>query len=77
MGYLVVSPCMGSSGDALAYAASLPAGYQIVTCSATSPFVELTAQQKTDLFIEGHMLGWAVGVVMIIAWAISYVRRAL
>ena len=77
MGYLVVSPCMGNSGDAVAYAAPLPAGYQIVTCSATSPFVELTVQQKTDLFLEGHMLGWAVASVMVIAWSISYVRRAL
>lgn len=77
MGYLVVSPCMNNSGDAVAYAASLPVGYQIVTCSATSPFVELTVQQKTDLFLEGHALGWAVAGVMVIAWAISYVRRAL
>lgn len=77
MGYIVVSPCMSTAGDAAAYAASLPAGYQIVTCSATSPFVELTTEQKTQQFMEGHELGWAVAGVMVIAWGISYLRRAL
>lgn len=77
MGYAVVSPCLPSASDAATYAAPLPPGYQVVSCSATSPFYELTPQQKADFFSEGLTLGWAVGAVMVAAWAVHILRRAI
>lgn len=77
MGYLVSSPCMATASDATAYASSLPAGYQILACTSTSSFVELTPQQKLDMFLEGSAVGSAVVVVWVIAWSFFILRRAL
>lgn len=77
MGYLVVSQCYQTLEDAQAMAASFSSGYQVVACSATSPFVELTADQKAQMFQNGMELGAAVSVVLVIAWAFTAMRRAL
>lgn len=77
MGYLVVSQCYQTLDDAQAMAASFSSGYQLVACSATSPFVELTADQKAHMFQNGMELGASVSVVLVIAWAFAAMRRAL
>lgn len=77
MGYLVVSQCYQNLEDAQAVAASFSSGYQVVACSATSPFVELTPDQKAQMFQNGMELGGAVSVVLVIAWAFTAMRRAL
>lgn len=77
MGYLVVSQCFQTLEDAQAMAASFSSGYQVVACSATSPFVELTPDQKAQMFQNGMELGGAVSVVLVIAWAFTAMRRAL
>ena len=77
MGYLVVSQCYQNLVDAQAVAASFSSGYQVVACSATSPFVELTPDQKAQMFQNGMELGGAVSVVLVIAWAFTAMRRAL
>lgn len=77
MGYVVVSPCLQTSADALNYAGPLPPGYQLLSCTSTSSFVELTPQQKTDLFVEGSTLGAAVSAVWAIAWCFVAIRRAI
>lgn len=76
MGYAVVSSCYQMYSDA-ATASSQFAGSQVVTCTATSPFYELTNDQKLDQFVEGNLYGWAVVGAMCAAWVISYLRRAL
>lgn len=77
MGYVVVSPCMPTVGDATAYAVSLPPGFQVLSCTSTSSFVELTPSQKVDLFTEGLQLGGAVSFVWVAVWSVSILRRAL
>lgn len=77
MGYVVVSPCLPNSSDAANYASGLPPGYQILSCTSVSSFVELTPTQKYDLYMEGSALGAAVVVVWVAAWAIVTIRRAL
>lgn len=77
MGYVVVSPCLPTVTDATAYANPLPPGYQVLSCTSTSSFVELTPQQKADLFTEGMQLGGAVSAVWAIAWCFVALRRAL
>lgn len=76
MGYAVVSPCFQVQGDAAALSSQI-SGSQVVSCTATSPFYELTSQQKIDSFLEGHMLGWGVTLAMVATWAVSYLRRAI
>lgn len=77
MGYVVVSPCLPTSSDAVNYAVSLPPGYQVLSCTSTSSFVELTPTQKTDLFVEGLQLGGAVSAAWAIAWCFVVIRRAI
>lgn len=77
MGYLVISPCMATSADAVSYASNLPAGYQVISCTSTSAFVELTPQQKLDMFMEGSAVGAGIVVVWVIAWSLFILRRAI
>lgn len=77
MGYVVVSPCLPTSSDAFNYASSLPPGYQVLSCTSVSSFVELTSSQKHDLFIEGLQLGAGVAGVWVVAWCVFILRRAL
>jgi len=77
MGYVVVSPCHQTAADASSYAAVLPSGYQILSCTSVSAFVELTPAQKVDLFTEGSALGAGVSAVWVAVWAVVTLRRAL
>lgn len=77
MGYVVVSPCHATAADASSYAAVLPSGYQILTCTSVSSFVELTSDQKVSLFSEGSALGAGVAAVWVAVWAVVSLRRAL
>lgn len=76
MGYAVVSSCYQVQADAAAASSQL-VGSQVVSCSATSPFYELTQQQKIDSFVEGHLLGWGVALAMVSTWVVSYLRRGV
>lgn len=77
MGYVVVSPCLPSLNDATNYASPLQPGFQVLSCTSTSSFVELTPTQKSDLFFEGMQLGGAVAVVWAIVWSFTIIRRAI
>lgn len=77
MGYLVVSPCFPTSTDAAVYASSLPHGYQIVGCTASSSFVELTPAQKVEMFREGAEIGGAVAAVLVVVGVVKFLRRAI
>jgi len=77
MGFLVVSPCFPTSADAVIYASTLPSGYQIVGCTASSPFVELTPAQKVEMFREGAEVGGAVAAVLVVVGVVKFLRRAI
>lgn len=77
MGYMVVGPCLATYQDGVQYAAPLSPGWQVVTCSSSSAFVDLTAEQKQERFLEGHELGWGVASAMIFAWSILIIKKAL
>lgn len=77
MGYMVVGPCLSTYADGVQYAQLLQPGWQVVSCTSSSAFVDLTPDQKADLFLEGHELGWGVAIAMVFAWSISVLRRAL
>lgn len=77
MGFVVVSPCLDTAADAASYAATLPQGYQIVGCTAASGFVELTAEQKVQMFMDGLTMGGLIALAMVAAWSITILRRLL